>query len=100
MYWKVLIIAAHHLLFDNVLVMKIFYHDNTDCDEIYSTNNFLQSIFFLNLWIIQKHLIKIGTIIPGLLVSKSVFLSVIQSLGLHSQSKMEDCVIILWLRDK
>lgn len=56
--------------------------------------------FFLNLWIIQNHLIKIGTIIPGLLVSKSVFPSVIQSLGLHSQSKMEDCVIILWLRDK
>ena len=57
---------------------------------------FFRALFFLfNLWIIQNHLIKIGTIIPGLLVSKSVFPSVIQSLGLHSQSKMEDCVIIL-----
>lgn len=56
--------------------------------------SFFKVVFF-NLRIIQNHLIKIGTIIPGLLVSKSVFPSVIQSLGPHNQSKMEDCVIIL-----
>lgn len=88
----------HNLLCDNILAMEIFYCDNTHCDEIHSTNNFLQSVvffFFLNLRIIQNHLIKIGTIIPGLLVSESVFPSVNQSLSLYNQSKMEGCVIIL-----
>lgn len=51
--------------------------------------------FFLNLWIIQNHLIKIGTIIPGLLVSKSVFPICYPKSRSTQPKQMEDCVIIL-----